>query len=348
MAGAFNLRRGIIVASSAVSADSSVSALVGPEEVARVLRERDNFLIVSHIRPDGDCFGSATALLAGLEAMGKRVASYNASGPIDKLRFIPGADRISDQLPDWTPDVTVFVDCGGVKRVSPEFEPQGLTINIDHHATNDAFADLNYIDIGATAVGEQILIIFDVLGITITPGIATSLMTSITSDTGSYRYPNTSARSFLTAARLCEAGADPAWICLQLYESRTEEEVRLTARALNRLQIECGGRLAWSELLMSDYRECGGVENEPEGLVTEMRSIHGVEISILFHETESGGIRAGFRGKGGVDCAGLAQVLGGGGHFNAAGYHNPTVKYEAEREHILELARKKVREAFAK
>jgi phosphoesterase RecJ-like protein len=321
---------------------------VGPEEIARVLKEKDDFLIVSHIRPDGDCFGSATALLAGLEKLGKRVASYNSSGSIEKLRFIPGSNRITDRLPEWTPQVTIFVDCGGVKRVSPSFEPQGLTINIDHHATNDAYADLNYIDIGATAVGEQILILLDILGVAIDRDMATSIMTSITSDTGSYRYPNTSARSFLTAARLCEAGADPAWICLQLYESKTENEVRLCARALNRLRIECGGRLAWSELLMSDYREFGGVEFEPEGLVTEMRGVQGVEMSILFHESDTGGLRAGFRGKGGVDCAALAATLGGGGHVNAAGYHNPAVKYEAEREHILELARARVRQAFSK
>ena len=336
------------VPQSTLPVDSAAASLVGPEEVARVLREGDNFLIVSHIRPDGDCFGSATALQAALEYMGKRVASFNASGAIEKLRFIPGSERIVDALPTWTPAVTIFVDCGGVSRVSRDFVPQGLTINIDHHATNDAFADLNYIDVGATAVGEQILTLFDVLEIPLTSDIATSLMTSITSDTGSYRYPNTSARSFLTAARLCEAGADPAWICLQLYESRTENEVRLTARALSRLKLECGGRLAWSELLMRDYRECGGVENEPEGLVTEMRSIHGVEMSILFHETESGGLRAGFRGKGGVDCSALAASLGGGGHVNAAGYHNPAVVYVTEREHILELARAKVRQAFSK
>ncbi len=119
------------MSSFALSVESSESVLVGPGEIARVLQEKDDFLIVSHIRPDGDCFGSATALLAGLEKLGKRVASYNSSGPIEKLRFIPGADRITDRLPEWTPQVTIFVDCGGVKRVSPTFEPQGMTINID-------------------------------------------------------------------------------------------------------------------------------------------------------------------------------------------------------------------------
>lgn len=318
----------------------------GVGDVADILRKHDRFLIVSHIRPDGDCLGSATALLAGLRKMGKTVAAYNASGVMDKLRFIPLWEEIRTELPSWTPEVTVFVDCGGVGRVSPTFRPFGMTINIDHHATNETFGDLNWLDIEACAVGEQIYDLLAELGIAITPDMATSIYTSICADTGSFRFPNTNARTFDIAADLTRLGANPAEICRYLYESRSKGEVLIAARAFSRMKYECGGRLVWTEIFWSDYAEAGGIDHEPEGLATEMRAVDGVEVSILIHQVQQGGLRVGFRGKGAVDCADLARLCGGGGHRNASGYYNEGANYDKERERVLALAREAVRKVF--
>ncbi|MBI5154850.1 bifunctional oligoribonuclease/PAP phosphatase NrnA [Candidatus Poribacteria bacterium] len=311
-------------------------------EVAEVLKNRDHILIVSHVRPDGDCLGSATALIQGLKGLGKTVASYNPSGVPDKLKFIPFVEEVRDKMPEWRPEVTLFVDCGGPSRVTPGFTPIGYCINIDHHATNERFGDLNYIDTGASAVGEQIFHLLEALGVSVTPDMATCIYTSIAADTGSFRYPNTNARTFDMVAALTRAGAKPAWICQQLYESKTREEIELTGRVLNRLNFECGGRLIWSELMWEDYEAVGGEDYEPEGLVSDIRAIDGVEVSILFHELKGGGLRAGLRGKGNVDCAWIAQQFGGGGHFNAAGYFNDKVVYAAERSRMLEAAKRKI------
>ncbi len=309
------------------------------EDIARLLSARDRILIVSHLRPDGDCLGSTAGLYTGLARMGKTVAAYNASGVSEYLSFIPNVDCVQTALPDWTPEVTVFVDCGGVGRVSPDFKPQGLVVNIDHHATNDAFGEVNYIDTRACAVGEQIFHVLNALEVEITPDIATALYVSVAADTGCFRYSSTNAHTFEIAAQLVEKGAAPADVSISLFESKTREEIFLTARCMSRLQYDCDGRMSWSELRWADFEEVGGIQHEPEGLSTDIRAIRGVEIGILFRELKGKGIRAGFRGKGNVDCAALAQMLGGGGHFNAAGYFDGEAEYEAERDRILGLAR---------
>lgn len=316
-------------------------------DVAEVLKNSDNILIVSHVRPDGDCLGSATALLMALEQMGKRVASYNPTPTPERLLFIPAIESVRQVLPEWTVDLTVFVDCGGPSRVTPEFRPMGsFCINIDHHATNEVFGDLNYIDVKATAVGEQIYDIVGELGLTLTPEIAMSIYTSIVADTGSFRYPNTNARTFEVAAILANAGVVPSFVCRNLYETRPREEIVLTAKVLNRLNYETEGRLIWSELMWPDYAEVGGEDFEPEGLVSEIRAINGVEVSALFHELEEGGLRAGFRGKGEVDCAAIAQQFGGGGHFNAAGCYMGGVDYQEAKAAIIKASIAEIERVF--
>lgn len=315
-------------------------------QVAGMLTEGDDFLIVSHLRPDGDCLGSATGLLMGLETMGKRVAAYNHTGVPRRLEFVPAADRVKTALPDWQPSLVIFVDCGARDRVQANFRPTAPTLNIDHHATNTRFGDWNYIDIEAAAVGEQILDLLTVLAVPITRDIATSLYTSIAADTGSFRYPSTTARTLDKGALLLARGADAASICQQLYESRSRGELMLTGTAFARMVFDFDGLLAWSELKKEDYRAAGGIEHEPEGLVTDMRGVDGVEVSLLLHEVEPRGIRCGLRSKGKFDCSKLATELGGGGHRNASGYFNDTVDFDTEKRRIMEITHRHLRETF--
>lgn len=316
------------------------------QEIATLLNQHNSILVVSHQRPDGDCFGSATALLRGLQLLGKRVAGYNASGVPEKLKFIPFTEMISDELPQWTAEVTVFVDCGNALRVAPDFVPQGISINIDHHITNDRFGEYNYIDANACAVGEQILHLLEALGIPISSAIANSLFASVSSDTGSFRYSSTNAHTFEIGRVLVEKGATPGWVSEQLFESKTREEVQLQARALSNIRYDCNGRLSWSELLWSDYAAVGGSQHEPEGLSTDLRSVMGVELSLLFHETEDGSLRCSMRGKGRVNCAELAGTFGGGGHVNAAGYKAKGKPYQTHRDEIIAAARLAVLKSF--
>ena len=317
---------------------------VALEEIAQTLRERDNFLVVSHMRPDGDCLGSTIGLLLGLRKIGKRVAAYNA-GPIGaKWGFLDGIGEVATKLPDWTPDMTVFVDCGGVKRVSDTFEPIGATINIDHHLSNDKFANFNWIDIDACAVGEQIFALLGEFGVALDPTIASALYLSIMTDTGSFRYSNTSSRALEIASTLVAAGADPGYLAQNVFETRTRGELALMGAVFGTLRFEQEGIMVWSELLQSHYAGLTDVDGEPEGLASDIRGIAGVEISCLLHETEEGTLRASFRGKGQIDCSAIARLCGGGGHFNASGCAIKNMPYAAAKERVLGEVRKAVSE----
>lgn len=317
---------------------------VTAEEAAEVLRRHDDLLIVSHVRPDGDCIGSMLGLFFILRKLGKRVATFNVDPIPEKWDFVPGIENVASTLPEWTPSITVFVDCGGVKRVSDDFQPIGVVLNIDHHLTNTRFGDYNYIDVNTSAVGQQIYNILQAFGAELTPEIATVLYLSMMTDTGGFRYSNATPESFRVAARLAEAGADVSFLAQQVYETRTREEVALAARVMGNLHFEADGAMVWAELRGADYERFGGYENEPDGLSSEIRGIKGVEVSCLMHETEEGWLRAGFRGKGNVDCSAIAASVGGGGHFNAAGVFIKGVRYEEARERILDAMRKAMNE----
>jgi phosphoesterase RecJ-like protein len=303
------------------AAEQIASRKVELPEVIEVLRRSDNILIVSHMRPDGDCLGSTVGLFLILKALGKRVAAYNSSSLGDKWDFLHEIGNVRQGLPDWPISLTVFVDCGAVTRVHDDFVPHGMTLNIDHHLTNECYGDLNWIDIDACAVGEQIYAIMRGLQVPLTSEIASALYLSIMTDTGGFRYSNTTPRAFQVAGELVAGGADAGALAQAVYENRTRGEVALAAIAMQRLNYVHGGAGVWAELSWADYEANGGLDSEPEGLVGEMRAIKGVEASLLLHETEDGWLRAGFRGKGRVNCSAIAVACGGGGHFNASGAH---------------------------
>jgi phosphoesterase RecJ-like protein len=306
---------------------------------ADLLRRFDRILVVSHQRPDGDCLGSTIGLLRVLRALGKKVAAYNATPLTAKWDFLEGIGDVHNALPDWQPEMTVFVDCGSVVRVHDQFVPVGTVLNIDHHLTNECFGDFNWIDVPACAVGEQVHDLAVELGVPIDKPIAAALFLSILTDTGGFRFSNTSARALRIAGELVAAGAEPGTTSQAVYENRSRGEITLSGIAMQSIRYEFGGRLAWSELRWSDYEQVGGQEAEPEGLVSEIRSVEGVEVSCLLHETKEGNLRAGFRGKGRVDCSAIAVQCGGGGHFNASGANLKTLGYEEAKAKVLSVLR---------
>ncbi|MDX2175150.1 MAG: bifunctional oligoribonuclease/PAP phosphatase NrnA [Candidatus Sumerlaeia bacterium] len=338
-----------MAATAAQPSDAARGRAVTLAGAAEFLSAHDDFLLVSHVRPDGDCVGSMVGLALALESLGKRVACYNVSAPLGpKLNFLEGAEKVSAKLPEWTPRCTVFVDCGAIHRVGEGFTPMGPSLNIDHHLSNEGFGDLNYIDIDVAAVGEQVWLLCAELGVEVTPPIASAIYLSVMADTGSFKYSNTTGKTLALAGKLAELGADVATIASAHYESRDFSEMKLSGIALSRLTLEFDGALVWGEILRGDYLQFGGEDAEPEGLVNEMRQILGVQVSMLIHERPSGGARVGFRGKGMVDVAAIAAELGGGGHFNAAGAVLPPGDYQQIRQRILEIARRHMAAAVAR
>ena len=313
-------------------------------EISEILKKRNSFLVCGHIRPDGDCIGSQMALYFALKDMGKEVRLFNA-GPIqEQFSFVPEIGCIETTLDySYKPDVCIYVDCGSRERVIDKTPPSDILVNIDHHPSNGSFGDVNYIDPGATAVGEQLYHIFREMQVPLTPEIAMCLYLSVLTDSGSFRFSNTSAVTFAVASAAVQAGADPAAIAQAFYENKTPESVYLSSLVLENLHYECDGAFVWSEITWDMYESAGGEKNEPEGLVGEMRGIKGVEISILFHELPEGGMRAGLRSKGKIDVSRIAREMGGGGHVNASGCYIEG-DYESLKNKLISSARKNVEE----
>ncbi|MBN1475482.1 bifunctional oligoribonuclease/PAP phosphatase NrnA [Candidatus Sumerlaeota bacterium] len=289
-------------------------------QIGEAIRGHRFFLIVGHTRPDGDCLGSQIALGLGLRAMGKTVRIWTAGPILPSLRFLPGLDQIESEIdPAFEPEVTIYCDCGGLTRPGGDFEPRGLVLNIDHHISNDHFGDINWVDTGAAAVGEMIFDLLNDLGVPFSPDIANCLYLAVMADSGSFKYGNTTLRTFEVATECVRRGANPAWVGEEFYDSLSRDTLLIKGQVLSHLHFEFGGRLCWSEISQELYERGGGEINEPEGLVGEMRSIEGVEVSVLIHELAEGGARAGLRSRGTHRVDRIAERLGGGGHPSAAG-----------------------------
>ena len=315
-------------------------------DIAEVIRAGSDFFVVGHLRPDGDCLGSCLGLVHTLRALGK-TARFYTDGPVpDVFRYLPGFADIETATPRGaTPDAWLYVDSAGQDRVHDDWRPDGLLVNIDHHVSNTRFATHNWVDVEATAAAEQIYRLALALGVEITPDIATCLYTGILTDTGGFRFGNTDQMTFRAAAHLVRAGADPAAIAEAIFENRKPAAVRMTGEVYRNLNFEFGGRFVWAEATREMFDRAGGDAAEPEGLSSDLRSIEGVEVAILFLVSPEGWLRLGFRSKGRVDVSELARRLGGGGHRAASGAMMRE-DYAPARDRALIVIRGYLAEAF--
>jgi phosphoesterase RecJ-like protein len=290
------------------------------DAIVKVIRKASCVTIAGHVRPDGDCLGSGLGLMHLLESHGLK-SRFFTPGPIPRsFSFLPGFDRIETKPPDWDCDLAIYVDSADANRVLEGWYPQGvIVVNIDHHISNRGFADLNWVDPECAAAAEQIYILHRALGGELTEATAICLFTGLMTDTGGFRFSNTSADTLAIASHLAAAGAKPGAIAEAVYESRPRALVRLASEVRGNTVYELDGRFAWSSITQKRMREIGAEGQEPEGFSNELRGIEGVEVGILFSEAADGGVRVGLRGRGRVDLSQLAALLGGGGHRNASG-----------------------------
>ncbi len=278
----------------------------------------ERFLVCSHSRPDGDAVGSMLAMGMLLEAMGKRADLVTADRIPSAYRALPGADAIRCVMRVHGPyDAAILLECDGLDRTRLRGLESFFLVNIDHHATGRAYAQLNWIDRDAASVGELVYRLIKAAGVHLTPAMAQCLYTTILTDTGGFCYGATRASTFALAAELSRAGADPVHIAQQIYFSTAMSKLLLLGAALTNLMRE--GRLAWLWVSNHDMVRTCAAEEDCEGIVNYAISIAGVEAAAFLRELPEGRIRISLRSKGRVEVAGLAAAMGGGGHENAAG-----------------------------
>jgi phosphoesterase RecJ-like protein len=299
-----------------------------------LLQSHKNFVITSHIRPDGDAIGSTLGLMHLLEAMGKRAEVVFSDVIPDVYLSIPGVERIHRQIPNVEFDAAIVLECDSFDRSNfclEEYEVLRtlVTINIDHHASGRPFADFNWIDPEAPAVGSMIYDVALASGTLITPAMATCLYVALLTDTGSFVYSAVTASTFGMAEHLVECGANPHDIAQAVLFSNPPAKVRLLGAALSKLHLESlcgfkdaanGPKVAWCAITLHDMETAGADIEDCEGVVSYLIGIAGVEAAVFLREVPSRtGYRLSIRSKGTLDIASVAEHFGGGGHRNASG-----------------------------
>lgn len=311
--------------------------------------------VVGHARPDGDCIGSQVALARVLAALGHDVICVNADPVPRRLLFlVPGMRfyRTDDVLTMPDDRATIFVDCADHARPGERLKVKypSPTAVIDHHLSNDGFAEVNLLDSASAATCEILAgVLFD-NNLPVDAQSAQALYTGILTDTGQFRFNSTSRRCFVLAGELVARGATPAEAGYELYERETEGKLRLLQHFLGSLKLECSGRVCIGTLPPGIFESTGSTGEDTEGLVDYARSIEGVEIGALIELRADQTLKASLRAKNPAYRVDLvAGEFSGGGHACAAGlnlktgtenFHARLVEALARRIALVDSARK--------
>jgi phosphoesterase RecJ-like protein len=308
------------------------------EQVLQEIQQRRRFLVTSHARPDGDAIGSTLALAQVLRKMGKSAEVVLRDSVPVIYKPLPHSETIvhSAQV-NGNFDAAIILECDSIQRTRLHGLEDRFLINIDHHVSSKPFAHVNWIDHTAVATAELIFRLAQATQVKLTPEIATCLYTALLTDTGSFCYAGTNARTFELAKYLVEHGADPGKIAQNVYFSSPTSKMRLLGAALSRL--ERNGAVTWMSVTRQDMERCGALDEDCEGLVNYALGISGVEVAIFFREVAQERIRVSIRSKGAVNVAQIAEKFGGGGHECAGGFSTEGPVQEAAQRVLSELQR---------
>ena len=300
-----------------------------PDIVVERLRGARRVLAVSHENPDADTLGATLGVVRIVESLGG-IADPVCTDPVPPLYdFIAGVEGFRpDPDPDRDYDLLVVSDCGTLDRVGdvrgrhPELFERLPRVVIDHHASNAATGDADWIEPHSAATCEMVALLAARLGLPLDSdggSLAAALMAGIVMDTATFAHPNATPRTLAVSAALVEAGAPLSDISRRLYRSKPAAQLRLFGRVLDRLESTDGGRVVHSTLLEADLTETGTLPPQSEGIIDLLAQADEAEVAILFKEAGPA-TRISVRTKpGGVDATVLTGAFGGGGHARAAG-----------------------------
>ena len=299
------------------------------KKFSELIDQANTILITSHKDPDGDSIGSQLALATLIESRGKSCSIINQGALPNKYQFLDPARKIqnislNENLQNFKTglDLVVVLDSTSLERIGQAVElimPGIRVINIDHHPDNDRFGTFNYIDDKASAVGEMIFVLLKYLNFTLTPIVSTQLYAAILTDTGRFKFSNTTPQCLKVCAELIEAGADPRYLTNQIYFNHSLPFLKLLGSVLSRPQILMEGKICVMTIKQDHLLELGVDPSELEGVVDYTLYVKGVEIGLLFTEKGNRKTKVNIRSQNAFDVSKIARFFGGGGHRNAAG-----------------------------
>ncbi|MFQ5681562.1 MAG: bifunctional oligoribonuclease/PAP phosphatase NrnA [Candidatus Omnitrophota bacterium] len=311
-------------------------------KIVRLIEENRSFLISSHIAPEGDALGSELALAYLLRAKNKNVVIVNERRIPREYEFFPGREilySLRGRPRGKSPDVVFILDCSELRRcgkvadIVPQDRPLAV---IDHHITNCHFGDINWVDAGASSAGEMVYRLYKRMKVPFSRDSAMCLYVSMLTDTGSFRYSNTTAYTHRAVAELLGFGISVNKVYQRIYESRSYADVLSLKQALQTMHINKRAGLAWFKMEMRK----GEHTEHADSILDFARRIKDVQVCFLLrYERDKGEVRVNMRSRGRVDVSKVALRLGGGGHKNAAGATLKGLSLDEAEKKVLRLLR---------
>lgn len=289
------------------------------EDIKKVIEESKNILVLGHKSPDGDAVGSALAMYLALLQLDKE-ADVMLIDYSEMFKFLPGASKIKETS-NKEYDLVITLDCATLNRVEQSqdfFSKAKHTINIDHHPTNEGFAEYNYVDRGGPATCQALYKFFLDEGIIIDKKIGECLIAGIITDTSGFKNNTTNSITFDIASHLYKLGVNISKTYINAMGTKTKPQFALTNLATSRLEFFCEGRVAFTYIKLADEKKVSAKTGDHEGIVDVGRTIEGVDVSIFLHECLEG-FKVSLRSNSKYDVSKVALKLGGGGHKQAAG-----------------------------
>jgi phosphoesterase RecJ-like protein len=297
---------------------------LGFAPIGNALQSAGTVAVLTHVRPDGDAIGSQLAMVLALQKLGKTVVAWNEDGLPESFAFLSGSEVITkppDEPMEF--DIVLALDTAAKNRLGTGIKAVRACktlVNIDHHASNPGYGDLNYIDVQAPATGQIIYQLLQDQKLPFFPEIADALFVAISTDTGSFRYQNTTAHTFEIAGKLVEAGVDLATISHRIYENYPKRRILLLGQLLNEATFHANDRIATFSMTEATKARLAIDPADVDGLIDVIRSIDTVVVAIFFEELEDQRVRISVRSKDlRIDANRICSTWGGGGHQLAAG-----------------------------
>jgi len=295
------------------------------KRILKIIKKHKRFLISGHIHPEGDSIGSQLALANLLKAMGKSVRIINKDAVPGNLMFLPGCKQIERYTKAKNDkvrfDVAVILDCTGLERTGSvaRLIKNEYIINIDHHISNENFGNVNWIDHQASAAGEMIYNLFKASNVKLDNNSALCLYVAIMTDTGSFRYSNTTSATHRIIAELLKYKINPTRAYEYIYETKSFATMKMLGEALDNLRRSKDGRIVWFKVTDKMLKKYKLLPEDTENFIDVVRMIEGADVAAFLRELDCGGIKVSLRSKGKTDVNKIAGVFGGGGHKLASG-----------------------------
>ncbi|NMB35187.1 MAG: bifunctional oligoribonuclease/PAP phosphatase NrnA [Firmicutes bacterium] len=290
------------------------------------LDQYQNIYVFTHIRPDGDALGSTLALRGALKLLDKSVEIFCADEIPARYSFLPGIEHFRDSVSTAEKRGLAFVlDCndlyrlGSLKEVASKFDK---IVNIDHHVTNNFFGDLNFVDTAASSTGEIIFQFIQDNNLELNKEISLNLYVAIVSDTGSFKFGNTTPLTMYVAGELLKKGVNPSLVGRKLFDEYPLSTLLLLRDCLSEVQFDSTKKIIWTNVYEETLAKNKAKQAELDGFINYLINVQEAKVGVLFFHTGQDKTKIGFRSKS-IDVASLAQSLGGGGHPRAAGVTIP-------------------------